>query len=569
MSLLSNLKDALAQAGIFAAGIDEISAAIAALSTGGAGTVNTVSVVTANGVSGSVANPTTAPAITLALGAITPTTVVASGAVFGANLSGTNTGDQTLPIDSSITTTDVTGNNVSTSKHGWAPKAPNDVTKFLNGLGAWSVPTFALALGFGVPLATYGTLANDGVTDDSAVFIAAVAAGARSINARGLNCAILAQVNLAANQHWDCKGSNFTTTGSTITTFKADTIDDWSMTGPFTITGAGSTVGSAKGIHTVGCNRYEITDYRAKNIKGHGLYVAGAASGTLRGDQGRITGMTLESCYWGWEDVAGATAEYTIVTNFNVIGCTTWGIKTCAGNISWSSGNVVDNPGWGVMMVAGGNHAHGMFSTVNVNHNVTGNFNAAAIILGQTLTNCHMYEGTITLDGCKGIIFLGGEIDTATITVNSGTGSGRCRMSGVNFLNTYGNPTAIAGSDPLSLVTKDCDGPGSPGNNDIALVSKSADATYGMEDEGFLHPAADTTARTFTVPLNAAVPVRLGKVFSGVNQHGAGVISLACAGTMRLAGAGTTGTRAVAADGSWAIENIGVDNWIVTGVGVT
>lgn len=46
-----------------------------ALTTGGAGTVTTVSVVTANGVSGSVANATTTPAITLTLGAITPSSV--------------------------------------------------------------------------------------------------------------------------------------------------------------------------------------------------------------------------------------------------------------------------------------------------------------------------------------------------------------------------------------------------------------------------------------------------------------------------------------------------------------
>lgn len=42
------------------------------------GTVTSVSVVTANGISGSVANPTTTPAITLTLGAITPTSVAAS-----------------------------------------------------------------------------------------------------------------------------------------------------------------------------------------------------------------------------------------------------------------------------------------------------------------------------------------------------------------------------------------------------------------------------------------------------------------------------------------------------------
>lgn len=65
------------------------------LTAGGGGTVSSVSVVTANGVSGSVANATTTPAITLTLGAITPTSVAASGTVTGSNLSGTNTGDQT------------------------------------------------------------------------------------------------------------------------------------------------------------------------------------------------------------------------------------------------------------------------------------------------------------------------------------------------------------------------------------------------------------------------------------------------------------------------------------------
>jgi hypothetical protein len=44
-----------------------------------AGTVTTVSVVTANGISGSVADPTSTPAITLTLGAITPTSVTTSG----------------------------------------------------------------------------------------------------------------------------------------------------------------------------------------------------------------------------------------------------------------------------------------------------------------------------------------------------------------------------------------------------------------------------------------------------------------------------------------------------------
>jgi hypothetical protein len=48
---------------------------------GGSGTVTSVSVVTANGVSGSVATSTTTPAITVTLGAITPSSVTVSGVI--------------------------------------------------------------------------------------------------------------------------------------------------------------------------------------------------------------------------------------------------------------------------------------------------------------------------------------------------------------------------------------------------------------------------------------------------------------------------------------------------------
>lgn len=83
--------------------------------TGGAGsgTVTSVSVVTANGVSGSVATETTTPAITMSLGAITPTTVngvTLSGAssptlaVTGTTtVAGANTGDQTITLTGDVT----------------------------------------------------------------------------------------------------------------------------------------------------------------------------------------------------------------------------------------------------------------------------------------------------------------------------------------------------------------------------------------------------------------------------------------------------------------------------------
>jgi len=66
-------------------------------------------------------------------------TIVLGGGTCSGTCSGTNTGDQTIS-DATISTSDITTNNVSTSKHGFAPKAPNDATKYLDGSGAYSVP---------------------------------------------------------------------------------------------------------------------------------------------------------------------------------------------------------------------------------------------------------------------------------------------------------------------------------------------------------------------------------------------------------------------------------------------
>ncbi len=84
---------------------DSLFQASKSLIGGSGGSVTSVSVVTANGISGSVANATTTPSITLALGAITPSSVnsvVISGSstpsllvVGSSTVAGSNTGDQT------------------------------------------------------------------------------------------------------------------------------------------------------------------------------------------------------------------------------------------------------------------------------------------------------------------------------------------------------------------------------------------------------------------------------------------------------------------------------------------
>jgi hypothetical protein len=84
----------------------------------GAGTVTSVSVVTANGVSGSVATATTTPAITLTLGAITPTSVNALTLAAQANgftiVGGTTSKTLTVPLDATVSGTN-TGDQTSVS----------------------------------------------------------------------------------------------------------------------------------------------------------------------------------------------------------------------------------------------------------------------------------------------------------------------------------------------------------------------------------------------------------------------------------------------------------------------
>ena len=71
--------------------------------TSNTGTVTSFGFTNANGVSGTVTNATSTPNLTVALGAITPTSVAASGTVTGSNLSGSNTGDQTITLTGDVT----------------------------------------------------------------------------------------------------------------------------------------------------------------------------------------------------------------------------------------------------------------------------------------------------------------------------------------------------------------------------------------------------------------------------------------------------------------------------------
>ena len=100
------------------------------------------------------------------------------------------------------------------------------------------------------------------------------------------------------------------------------------------------------------------------------------------------------------------------------------------------------------------------------------------------------------------------------------------------------------------------------------MTSHSADYTFVSGDANtfHLHPSADTTARTFTIPANDSVAFPIGTALTIVNQNAAGVVTIAITtDTMRLAGAGTTGSRTLAANGICTAIKLTATEWLISG----
>jgi parallel beta-helix repeat protein len=104
----------------------------------------------------------------------------------------------------------------------------------------------------------------------------------------------------------------------------------------------------------------------------------------------------------------------------------------------------------------------------------------------------------------------------------------------------------------------------------LESISAAKAFVLGDGNRTFLHPSADTSARTWTIPANSATPYAIGTTFTIINQDSAGVITLAVTSdTIRLAGAGTTGNRSIAANGRAVVEKVTATEWIISGTGVT
>jgi len=180
-----------------------------------------------------------------------------------------------------------------------------------------------------------------------------------------------------------------------------------------------------------------------------------------------------------------------------------------------------------------------------------------------TLAGNNAFTGANTFYNATGQTF-----GTATSTQDGIILAGRA--GGSSSYRVTLTPTTLSASRTLTLPD--------PGSNEtlgylnIPQVSQSAAYTLVLTDAGkhIFHPSADTTARTWTIPANGSVAFPVGTAVTFINQNGAGVITIAITtDTMRLAGAGTTGSRTLAANGVATAVKITSTEWIISGTGLT
>lgn len=188
--------------------------------------------------------------------------------------------------------------------------------------------------------------------------------------------------------------------------------------------------------------------------------------------------------------------------------------------------------GTGVTFTRG--HTLGIVDSTSAASSITGGF-IVATALGTTATSVGIGGGNINAGGS---ITAGG-----TLTANNGIfTSASITVAGVSM-----TPNVVQNSLSTAYTT---------------VLSDAGKSLY--------HPSADTTARVWTIDSNANVAYPIGTCITFINDTSAGTLTISItADTMVLAGAGTTGSRTLAAGGIATAIKVTSTRWIINGTGLT
>ena len=295
------------------------------------------------------------------------------------------------------------------------------------------------------------------------------------------------------------------------------------------------------------------------------------------GDDGRSIASVLRTSGTG---APGSTDTYTITytdattSTFQVYnGADGAG----AGDVVGPAGGVVDgeivlfNSTTGKAIKASGQTLSALLTTISSKQDT--------LVSG---TNIKTINGASQLGGGNISIPVGDVVGPASSTnnhvavFNGGTGkllaNGGKTLPAGGVVGTTDAQTLTNKTVNISANTVTVDGMNDVGFRNIPQNSQSAAYTCVLSDAGkhIYHPSADTTARTFTIPANASVAYPLGTAITFINDTSAGVVTIAITtDTLVFAGAGTTGSRTLAANGMATAIKIGTTRWMISGTGLT
>lgn len=181
-----------------------------------------------------------------------------------------------------------------------------------------------------------------------------------------------------------------------------------------------------------------------------------------------------------------------------------------------------------------------------------------------TLTNCTNYPVANIANLGTGVATFLATPSSANFAsaVTGETGSGAL-VFGTS--PAIGTPTITDGVNTISTAAA-----GNIGYLGMPQRSVSADTSFALADIGgsVYHPAADTTARTWTIPANASVAFPVATGFTVYNENAAGALTIAITSDTLRWGA-STGSRTIAANGTAFFYKATSTVWRVTGDGIT
>ncbi len=317
-----------------------------------------------------------------------------------------------------------------------------------------------------------------------------------------------------------------------------------------------------------------------QRLVGVGVVVAAAVTTVLRGPTAHAQvcnpAQVVLNPFTGKFDCAGAAGAAGGTGSTGAVGATGPAGVTGPTGTNGSNGTNGTNGATGAVGstgTTGTTGATGPAGTAFLSQGFTG-------VTGVTIThNLGVAQvGFYCYDNSTPPLLLGSVGSAGAVTVGAGTDANTLTLTfdssitGVCKVFKDGGPAGAAGSTGSAGSTGAAGTTGPTGPTTLTPNSQSAAYTLVLGDAGghIYHPGADTTARTWTIPANSSVAYPVGTTVTFVNDTSAGVITIAITSdTLVLAGAGTTGSRTLAANGVATALKVTSTRWIINGTGLT